>query len=102
MLQYDVARFLAEPEDSITPFVVILQSPAVPSRETCIVAPLRRPGLAAVSLLHPVWRRTGDPWLILMDRMAAVYIRDLGEVIGSAADAEWAIKSALDRLFFGT
>lgn len=102
MAQYDVVRFLAEPEDSITPYVVILQANAVPSRETRIVAPLRRPGLAAVNLLHPVWRMSGEPWLILIDRMAAVYVRDLGEVVGSAAEAEWVIKAALDRLLFGS
>lgn len=100
-MQFDVVRFLAEPEDSITPYVVILQSDGAATRETVVVAPLRRPGLLAVDVLHPVWRLGDEPWLVLMDRLAAIYRRDLGDVIGSASAIEWRIKTALDRLLYG-
>jgi toxin CcdB len=84
------------------PFLIILQSDRAASFSTVIAAPLAPVGAAFErSCIHPVIDIVGSPYFIFTERLAAISISGLGEVVATGAESRYEIVAALDMLFTG-
>ncbi len=95
--QFDVYRL----PDGIQ--VVDVQSPLASVHATRLVLPLIAPtdGAAVVQRLNPLVTLNGEHWLLATHFATTVDARLLRTPVGSLADQEWTIKSALDFLLNG-
>jgi hypothetical protein len=98
MKQFDVCRL----KDTHQQLVVIVQHDVSDELNTRVVAPVsdRQFSHALTRLRIPVDLDDGR-YLILLDRMAAIESRMIGDVVGHLSDREREIKNGLDFLFFG-
>ncbi|TMJ03530.1 MAG: plasmid maintenance protein CcdB [Alphaproteobacteria bacterium] len=84
------------------PFLIILQSDRAASFSTVIAAPLVPVGATFErSRLQPVVDVAGSRYFIFIERLAAIPISSLGEVVTTAAESRYEITAALDMLFTG-
>lgn len=98
MQQFDICR-LRETGDQ---FVVVLQDDLSDELTTRVVAPLSdRPYRRLVTRLRLEVEVGGNPYVLMLDRLAAIERRMLGSTVGSVKAEEYRIKSGLDLLFFG-
>jgi hypothetical protein len=83
--------------------VVVLQYPGLEATGLVVVAPLSPSnGLPALDGLTPRIRFDDQDCLLLVYRLAAIRVEDLGVWRGSLANADYEITRAMDRLFHGT
>ena len=98
MKQFDVCR-LRRPPDQL---VVIVQHDLVDQLGTRLVAPLSTTSdRALVDGLRIAVELDLGSYVVLLDRMAAIEQRMIGQVVGSLSAEEGRIKRGLDLLFFG-
>ena len=86
------------------PFLVDVQSDLLEPLATRVVVPLAPLGSAKPRLLEtltPVLHVEGKDYLALIPQLAGVAARDVGPVVGSAAEHRQAILAALDLLVYG-
>ena len=84
------------------PFLVVLQSDRAKSFSTVIAAPLAPVGAAfKPSRIHPVVNVSGNRYFIFMERLAAIPLSSLGDVVMTAGESRYEITAALDMLFTG-
>jgi CcdB protein len=82
--------------------VVVLQHDATSGFATRIVAPLSTHiGSRSIDRVRLYVAFEGNNYVIQLDRMAAIDIRQLGAVRGSLADIQDEIKNGIDLLLFG-
>lgn len=98
MRQFDVCRLKA----TLDQLVVVIQHDVADELATRVVAPVSdRPFTHVMTHLRiPVDLHDGQ-YLILLDRMAAIESRTIGDVVGNLSEQEREIKNGLDLLFFG-
>lgn len=85
-----------------TALVVVLQHDQLSDLETVVVAPLRTDlAVERLAHLHPDIVFDGVRHSLIVDQMAAVRREEIQSVVGSAADAAWGIKRAIDLVFIG-
>lgn len=98
MRQFDVCRLKARGDQ----LVVILQHDTVDDLDTRVVAPLSAaPYRRLMERLRIPVRLDDDEYVVQLDRMAAVSVRELGQVRGRLGDYEQTVKSGIDLLLFG-
>jgi len=98
MRQFDVCR-LRNASDRL---VVILQHDLVDELGTRVVAPLSdKPFRTLIDRLRVQVELDEVRYVVQLDRLAAIEARMIGNVVGSLAAQERAIKNAIDLLFFG-
>jgi toxin CcdB len=96
MHQFDIVRLKSGQ------LAVVLQSDLLDDRETRVVAPLFPSTLITPTpRLHPIVRLKRKTFLIATEKLAAVLVREVDGVIGSAAKHEYDIRRALDIVFIG-
>ena len=99
MKQFDVYRLKQSRGDGL---VVILQHDTTENLETRIVAPLaQRSAIPPAERLRPIIEMDASEHVLVVDRIAAVERRSLGQRVGSVAAHRDEIISALDLLFTG-
>ena len=96
--QYDVCE-LRPPQRGL---VVIVQNDVSDRLTTRVVAPLSREPheMIIARIRFEVDFGTG-PYLLQVDRLAAIQRSELGKIVGSLAAEQDRIKAALDLLFLG-
>ncbi len=98
MRQYDVCR-LRMPRRGL---VLIIQNDVSDRLTTRVVAPLSdEPYETVIERLRFHVEVGGNRSLLMLDRLAAVQLLELGPVAGNLAHEQDRIKSALDLLFLG-
>jgi hypothetical protein len=98
MRQFDVCRLKSRNDQ----LVVVLQHDTVDDLDTRVVAPLSAVSYRAlVQRLRVPVKLDGDEYLVQLDRMAAVSVRELGQVRGSLTKFEQPMKTGVDLLIFG-
>jgi hypothetical protein len=100
--QFDICRLGSRVPSRAALLVVVLQHDELDDLATLIVAPLlgELPSEARPRLHPEIWL-DGSPAYLFVDRMSAVRRSEIGAVVGSAQGAAWAIKRAIDTVFFG-
>lgn len=84
------------------PFVVILQHDRVSTFSAVVVAPLTDASPALIDTrLHPSIRLAGREMVVVVEELAAVHRRTLGQLVDSVAADRYKIIAALDLLFTG-
>jgi hypothetical protein len=82
--------------------VVVLQYPGLDTGASILVAPLfpasELPELEGVT---PRVSLDGEDHLVAVQQLAAVQRQDLGPVVRTLADYEYAVANAINRLFLG-
>lgn len=98
MQQFDVCRLRDRPEQ----LVVILQHDIADELDTRVVAPLSdKPYRRLIGRIRVPVEIDGSPYVIQLDRMAAIERRAIGASVANLQPNESHLKSALDLLFFG-
>jgi hypothetical protein len=98
MRQFDVCRLKRQSGQ----LVVILQHDLVDDLETCIVAPLSDKSYRKlIASLRLSVEFEGTPFVLQIDRLAAIDRREIGSIVGNLAREETRIKNALDLVFLG-
>ena len=98
MRQFDVCR-LKDGRDNL---VVLLQNETVDEFATRVVAPLSdKPFRRLVQGVRVPVDFGKGPYVLQLDRMAAIATAVIGVTIGSVAAHERQIKKAIDLIFFG-
>lgn len=98
MRQFDVCRLKAMHEQ----LVVVIQHDVSDELATRVVAPVSdRPFSQVMTHLRIPVDLDDGRYLILLDRMAAIESRMIGDVVGNLSEREREIKNGLDFLFFG-
>jgi mRNA-degrading endonuclease toxin of MazEF toxin-antitoxin module len=98
MRQFDVCRLKATHEQ----LVVVIQHDVTDELATRVVAPVSdRPFSQVMTHLRIPVDLDDGRYLILLDRMAAIESRMIGDVVGNLSEREREIKNGLDFLFFG-
>jgi toxin CcdB len=102
MHQFAVCRLRPQAGRGRRTSVVVLQHDELSSSRTRIVAPLLKRGeVKQVKRLHPSVRFRGDEFLLVVDRMSAVDVAQLGPPEATLDQHHDEIISALDLLFTG-
>ena len=98
MRQFDVCSLKVRSDQ----LVVVLQHDTVDELDTRVVAPLSAaPYQRLMERLRIPVTLGGDEYVVQLDRMAAVSVRELGQVRGSLAKFEQPVKNGIDLLIFG-
>ena len=98
MRQFDVCRL----KDGRDHLVVILQNDLVDRLDTRIVAPLSdKPYKRLIEGLRVPVDFGEGPYVLHLDRMAAIPKRTIGSLVGTISAYERQIKNAIDLVFFG-
>ena len=96
MRQFDIVEL------SDKSLAVILQADLLDTTTTCVVAPLvRDDAVSAAARLHPKLRVGRRDYVMLAEKLGAVFRSDLVRVMRSAKDREWDLRRALDIVFVG-
>ncbi len=103
MRQFDICRLKpAQPGGSPPELIVVLQSDLLSDLDTRMVAPLAKEReLPSIGRLRPTVTHRGRRYRIVIDQMNVVGVRSIGEVVGSAASADYEIGRAIDGIFMG-
>jgi mRNA-degrading endonuclease toxin of MazEF toxin-antitoxin module len=97
--QFDMCR-LKRPRGG--GLVIVLQHDELSGLRTVIVAPIESKLPAEKQArLHPAISVGFVRGYIFVERMAAIDRSAIDEVVGNVSDQEWAIKRAIDIVFFG-
>jgi hypothetical protein len=98
MRQFDVCRLKARSDQ----LVVILQHDTVDDLDSRVVAPLSEvPYRRLMERLRIPVVLDGDEYVVQLDRMTAVSVRELGQVRGRLGDYEQTVKNGIDLLLYG-
>jgi len=98
MRQFDVCRLKAQQEQ----LVVILQHDTVDGLDTRVVAPLSpHPYRQLIERVRIPVRLDDGEYVVQLDRMAAINVRDIGQVRARLGDYEQSVKNGIDLLLFG-
>lgn len=98
MRQFDVCRLKARREQ----LVVVLQHDTVGNLDTRVVAPLSAiPYRRLMERLRIPVKLDDNEYVVQLDRMAAVSVREIGPVRGRLGDYEQSVKNGIDLLLFG-
>jgi len=103
MAQFDIhARPGRHPDDPIH-FLIDLQNDLLEGLQTRMVAPLAKVAAAGAPIrgLTPIVEVKREPFLLLTHLLAAVPVRTLGEVVGTAQAQRSEIVRAVDLLVTG-
>ena len=92
-----------DPDTSKTyPYLLVLQSNAITTLDTCIVAPLTQPkSLKYFERLMPQIAVDGRQYTIAMPDMAAVHASTIGTAIANLEPERYRIVRAIDLIFTG-
>ncbi len=102
MQRLEVRRYLPEPLNGQNPYVLVLQARDADATASIIVAPLeRRTRARRLPDYELELDVAGEPFIILLQELAAQPKAEIGAVVGSASSLNWDIGKALDRLSFG-
>lgn len=87
----------------LAPFVLVVQANVLSSLKTVVVIPLQRPEMlpSPIDGLHVPVMFNGDALIVATEHLVALPRSMLGQSVGSLAVDEYAIKRAIDILFFG-
>jgi toxin CcdB len=100
--QFDLLENRNATTRSRYPLLMVLQHDRVAGFSSLVVAPLTEVTVALESTrLHPTVTFQGRRFVILIEELAAVHRRSLGEVVGNAESRRDAIVAALDLVFTG-
>jgi len=98
MRQFDVCRLKARSDQ----LVVILQHDTLGGLDTRVVAPLSSiPYRRLMERVRIPVVLDDDEYVVQLDRMAAVSVREIGPVRGRLGDYEQTVKNGIDLLLFG-
>jgi hypothetical protein len=98
MRQFDVCGLKSRTDQ----LVVILQHDTVDGLDTRVVAPLSPlPYRHLLERVRIPVRIDGGDYIVQLDRMAAVSVREIGSVRGRLGDCEQTVKNGIDLLLFG-
>lgn len=98
MRQFDVCGLKTRSDQ----LVVILQHDTVDRLDTRVVAPLSTvPYRRLMERVRIPVTLDGDEYVVQLDRMAAVSVREIGPVRGRLGDYEQTVKNGIDLLLFG-
>jgi mRNA-degrading endonuclease toxin of MazEF toxin-antitoxin module len=100
--QFDIVENLNPQTRSRYPFVVVLQHDRIHGLATLIVAPLT--AASAVPELDRLHRKAvvgHQSYRVLVEELAAVRSRTLGQTVGSMESERYSIIAAIDLLFTG-
>jgi hypothetical protein len=98
MRQFDVCRLKARSDQ----LVVILQHDTVDGLDTRVVAPLSPvPYRRLMERVRIPVRLDEGEYVVQLDRMAAISVREIGQVRGRLGDYEQTVKNGIDLLLFG-
>lgn len=101
MAQFDIFR---NPQGGVYPLVVDLQSETLARLSTRIVAPMiavKRYGRKPITRLNPIARVKNVDYLVLVQDLASIPARDVGERVGSLSSRRPELIAALDLVFTG-
>ena len=101
MAQFDILR---NPQSGVYPLVVDLQHETLARLSTRIVAPMiavKRYGRKPITRLNPIARVKNVDYLVLVQDLASIPARDVGERVGSLSSRRPELIAALDLVFTG-
>lgn len=100
--QFDVYPVRGEAA-RLAPFVVVVQANVLASLKTVVVIPLQRPEMlpSPIEGLHVPVRFNDADLVVATEHLVSLPRAMLGTSVGSLASDEYAIKRAIDVLFFG-
>lgn len=102
MRQFDVAANPDAARRPAAPYLIVLQSHLLYGLPTLVVAPLRRiEDVEGITDLQAPVAFDGQNYAIMIAELAHLPSRLVGKSMGSLADYEDTIRSALNRLFTG-
>ena len=102
MQQFDIAENLNQRTRSRYPFVVVLQHDRIDGLITVVVAPLTQvSALPELDRLHPTATFNRQSYRVIVEELAAVDRRTLGQIVGSMEAERCSIIAAIDLLFTG-
>ena len=102
MQQFDIVENLNPQTRSRYPFLVVLQHDRIHGLATLVVAPLTPvSALPALDRLHPKATVGRQSYRVVVEELAAVRSRTLGQTVGSLEGERYAIIAAIDLLFTG-
>jgi hypothetical protein len=98
MARFDIRRLRVKARAR---FVVEIQSDYMRDIPTVLVAPVVSvKDLSPYALINPIVDVDGQKMALRLEQLAGVPAAALGQVVGSAADAEDSINVAINRLIF--
>lgn len=82
--------------------VLVLSDPHIAAAGTVVAAPLMELGSFPVApILNPVIEVGGERLALATEQLAAIQVKELGDLVASGVHFEYPIANALNRLFFG-